>query len=108
MNRRGSSPSRFSFPWRSAPKADIPSGRSTWSCPSPRGGDGDIIAALWTKYATPLLGGNVVLENKAGAGGAIGATEVARARRRLYAPGRPYDPIRDFMLIIRATGFRIQ
>ena len=79
------------------------------------GGDGDIIARLWTKYAAPLLGGTVVVENKAGAGGAIGATEVARARGDGYTlllgttttqivnpaaqESPPYDPIRDFMLV---------
>src|SRR3954465_8898917 len=44
------------------------------------GGDVDIMARLWVKYAAPHLGGTVVVENKAGAGGAIGAAEVARSR----------------------------
>jgi tripartite-type tricarboxylate transporter receptor subunit TctC len=43
------------------------------------GGDGDIMGRLWAKYAAPLVGGTIVVENKAGAGGAIGAAEVARA-----------------------------
>ena len=40
------------------------------------GGDGDIMGRLWAKYAAPHLGGTIVVENKAGAGGAIGAGEV--------------------------------
>ena len=79
------------------------------------GGDGDIMGRLWAKYAAPLVGGNVVVENKAGAGGAIGAAEVARARADGYtlllgttttqiinpaaSPNAPYDPLKDFVLV---------
>src|SRR2546430_9835058 len=48
------------------------------------GGDGDIMGRLWAKYAAPHLGGTIVVENKAGAGGAIGAGEVARSRADGY------------------------
>lgn len=79
------------------------------------GGDGDIMGRLWAKYAAPLTGGTIVVENKAGAGGAIGATEVARAQSDGYTlllgttttqiinPGTlaqpPYDALKDFVLI---------
>lgn len=79
------------------------------------GGDGDINARLWAKYATPHIGGNVVVENKAGAGGAIGATEVARAKpdgytlllgtttTQIISPAAlatpPYDALKDFALV---------
>src|SRR5688572_19132025 len=79
------------------------------------GGDGDIMGRLWAKYAAPLVGGNVVVENKAGAGGAIGAAEVARARADGYtlllgttttqiinpaaSPNAPYDALKDFVLV---------
>jgi tripartite-type tricarboxylate transporter receptor subunit TctC len=79
------------------------------------GGDGDIIARLWAKYATPHLGGTIVVENKAGAGGAIGAAEVARARGDAYTlllgttttqiinpratPNAQYDALKDFALV---------
>ena len=78
------------------------------------GGDGDIMGRLWAKYAAPLLGGTIVVENKAGAGGAIGAGEVARARPDGYAlllgttttqiispaasPNPSYDALKDFAL----------
>src|SRR5919106_5345174 len=42
------------------------------------GGDGDIMGRLWAKYAAAVAGATIVVENKAGAGGAIGAGEVAR------------------------------
>ena len=78
------------------------------------GGDGDIMGRLWAKYAAPLVNGNIVVENKAGAGGAIGAAEVARARADGYtlllgttttqiispaaSPNPSYDALKDFML----------
>ena len=79
------------------------------------GGDGDIMGRLWAKYAAAPLGGSIVVENKAGAGGAIGAAEVARARADGYtlllgttttqiinpaaSPNPPYDALKDFMLV---------
>lgn len=79
------------------------------------GGDVDITARLWVKYAVPHLGGTVVVENKAGAGGAIGAAEVARSRGDGYTlllgttttqiinpgatPNPQYDALKDFALI---------
>jgi len=80
------------------------------------GGDGDIMGRTWVKHMANLLpGANIVVDNKAGAGGVIGAAEVARAKPDGYtlllgtsttqiinpaASGSvPYDPIKDFRLI---------
>jgi tripartite-type tricarboxylate transporter receptor subunit TctC len=79
------------------------------------GGDGDIMGRTWVKHVSHLSGVNVVVDNKAGAGGVIGATEVARAKADGYtlllgtsttqiinpaASGNPsYDPVKDFMLV---------
>ena len=79
------------------------------------GGDGDIMGRLWAKYAAPLFNGTIVVENKAGAGGAIGAGEVARSRADGYAlllgttttqiinpaasSNAPYDALKDFVLV---------
>jgi tripartite-type tricarboxylate transporter receptor subunit TctC len=79
------------------------------------GGDGDIMGRLWARYAAPNFGATIVVENKAGAGGAIGATEVARARGDGYTlllgttttqiinPAAlatpPYDALKDFVLV---------
>lgn len=80
--------------------------------PFPPGGETDLIGRLWAQGVTPHLGGTVVIENKAGAGGAIGATEVARAKPDGYTllAGQttthvinpiamakpPYDAVKDF------------
>jgi tripartite-type tricarboxylate transporter receptor subunit TctC len=79
------------------------------------GGDGDLMARLWAKYAAPLAGGTFVVENKAGAGGAIGAAEVSRASPDGYTLllgttttqiinpatlAKPaYDAVKDFALV---------
>jgi tripartite-type tricarboxylate transporter receptor subunit TctC len=79
------------------------------------GGETDLIGRLWAKYAAAHLGTSIVVENKAGAGGAIGAAEVARAKADGYtllagttttqiinpaAMANPtYDPVRDFVAL---------
>jgi tripartite-type tricarboxylate transporter receptor subunit TctC len=79
------------------------------------GGDGDIMGRTWVKHIAAQTGMNIVVENKAGAGGVIGAAEVARARPDGYtlllgtsttqiinpaaSASSPYDPIKDFELI---------
>ena len=79
------------------------------------GGDGDIMGRLWAKFAAPYAGASLVVDNKAGAGGAIGAAEASQARADGYTlllgttttqiinPGASanplYDPIKDFLLV---------
>lgn len=79
------------------------------------GGDGDIIGRIWTKHITAATGASMVVDNRAGAGGAIGAGEVARAKNDGYtlllgtsttqiinplASASPtYDPVKDFVMV---------
>lgn len=77
------------------------------------GGSTDIIARLVTQRMSQELGQPMVVENKAGAGGAVGATEGARAKPDGYTlsiatvstmavlpacrpKDLPYNPIKDF------------
>ena len=80
--------------------------------PFPPGGETDLVGRLWALAAAPHLGGTIVVENKAGAGGAIGSTDVARAKPDGYTllSGQttthvinpiamakpPYDALKDF------------
>ena len=76
------------------------------------GGGTDILGRRFGAKITPLLGQQVVIENKAGAGGTIGSAEVARAKPDGYTlligtssthainpsamDNPPYDPVKDF------------
>jgi tripartite-type tricarboxylate transporter receptor subunit TctC len=79
------------------------------------GGANDIIARVVSQRMAEPLGQQVVVENRGGAGGAIGAELVARspadgyilllanpgpnAINPLLQPKTPYDPIKDFSMI---------
>lgn len=76
------------------------------------GGATDILARVWADAASRELGQSVVVENRAGAGGAVGALAVAKAPADGYTlglatvgthaanvacnPKGGYDPVQDF------------
>lgn len=80
--------------------------------PFPAGGAADVLARLLAKKLEEQLGGTVVVENKAGAGTAIGASAVANAKPDGYTllissnstftlnpalqPKLSYDPVKHF------------
>jgi len=80
--------------------------------PFPAGSSTDIIARIVAQKLSHRLGQQVVIENRAGASGNIGADAVAKAAPDGYtigiatasthavatslSPNLPYDPIRDF------------
>ena len=80
--------------------------------PNPPGGANDTIARIMADKLGELLGQRVVIDNRGGAGGTIGAEIVAKAAPDGYTllagsvsthtfapliqPNLPYDPIRDF------------
>lgn len=89
--------------------------------PFPPGGAVDLVARLVAERLGPKLGGTMIVENRGGAGGMIGASAVAKAEpdgltlgllsvsqlvanKYLY-PSMPYDPDADLAPISRvATG----
>lgn len=82
------------------------------------GGQNDLVGRLWAQKVTPLLG-QVIVENRGGAGGTIGSAEVARANPDGHtlllgntttvvinpvAMTRPtYDPLKDLTPIAIVT-----
>jgi tripartite-type tricarboxylate transporter receptor subunit TctC len=58
----------------------FPSRTITLVCPFPPGGSADIMARLVGQRLSEALGATVVVENKPGAGSAVGSTFVARAK----------------------------
>ena len=76
----------------------------------PGGSSPDLTARTFSEPLSKLLGQPVIVENKAGAGGNIGAAEVARAKddhtiglmingnmtiAKILNPATPYDPLKD-------------
>ena len=75
----------------------------------------DIMARLVGQHLAAALGQQVVIDNRPGAGGIVGAEVVARAARRLHAAdgqhradGEPvslcqasFDPLTDFVPVTR-------
>ena len=91
--------------------------------PFPPGGATDITARVMTEPLSRILGQSVIVENRAGAGGSIGMSEVAKAAPDGFTLGvatlsthgvnpsvykkLPYDPIKDFVAItelVKAPG----
>ena len=82
-----------------------------WIVPFPPGGAMDVMARALADKSSKALGQAIVIENKAGAGGNIGAELVARsdpdgytmmitsigmATNKFLYPKLPYDPVKDF------------
>lgn len=89
--------------------------------PFPPGGAVDITGRLLAERLQPLLGQNVVVDNRGGAGGNIGADAVAKAEpdghtillgtvtilaanKFLYRRSMPLDPIRDLAPVTRVSA----
>ena len=93
--------------------SDFPNQPIRLIVPFAPGGSTDIVARIVSQRMGEELGQTVIVENKAGAGGAIGASEAARAKPDGYTlsvatvstmavnpacrTDLPYDPSRDFM-----------
>jgi len=92
-----------------------PSRPITWVVPFTPGGSTDVIARTIGQKLAEALGQPVIIENKPGAAGAIGASYVAKAKPDGYTlfggtisthainaslyKDLPYDPVRDFQPI---------
>jgi tripartite-type tricarboxylate transporter receptor subunit TctC len=84
------------------------------------GGTTDLLARVIAEPLGQALGQTVIVENKAGAGGSLGAAEVAKAppdghvllmssvstmaTNPAINPSIPYDPVRDFVHVINVAA----
>ena len=64
---------------RASAQAAWPSRQIRMICSYPAGGQTDLLARAFGEFISRQLGQTVIIENKAGASGSIGAAEVARA-----------------------------
>lgn len=80
-------------------QTDFPNKPIIATVPFSPGGGNDILLRLLSKHATPVLGQNLVVENKPGAGGQIGWTTIAKSRADGYSIGATSLPS---MVIIKA------
>jgi len=99
--------------------ADYPTKIVTIIVPFPPGGGGDVQARLIAKGLAERLGKSVIVDNRAGAGGAVGTTLAARAQpdghtllygvlgtmviEPMLRPYVGYDPQRDFLPLTLIT-----
>jgi tripartite-type tricarboxylate transporter receptor subunit TctC len=100
--------------------ADYPSQTIKIVVPFPPGGGVDVVARIIAPRLGELLGQSVIIENRGGAGGSVGATFVAQAPRDGYTllmgtasthgtnpnvyTKLGYDPVRDFAPIALITS----
>jgi tripartite-type tricarboxylate transporter receptor subunit TctC len=100
--------------------ADYPSQTIKIIVPFPPGGGVDVVARIIAPRLSELLGQSVIVENRGGAGGSVGATAVAHAPRDGYTlllgttsthgtnpnvyTKLGYDPVRDFVPIALITS----
>jgi len=96
----------------SAAGSNYPTGTITMVVPFPPGGSVDIMARQYSEPLSRVLGVPIVVENRPGAGGSVGAQYVARAKADGYTlvvssqsshlanpltqPQVGYDPVKDF------------
>jgi tripartite-type tricarboxylate transporter receptor subunit TctC len=109
----------FASPQAAAAADDYPTRPIKIIVPFPAGAGPDQVARLLGQHLQEAFGQTVVIENRAGALGSIGAAEVARSAPDGYAllmgtnttqasnvsmlKDLPYDPAKDFAPILRTT-----
>lgn len=99
--------------------AEYPERPITFICPWPAGGTADMTMRALCRAASPVLGRTVVLENRTGASGMIGAKALASAKPDGYTVGQiplsvtrfsqlgtvvAPDPLKDFTYLARTSG----
>ncbi|MCK8786617.1 tripartite tricarboxylate transporter substrate binding protein [Roseomonas sp. NAR14] len=93
---------------RRAGAADYPDRAIAMIVAYPPGGGTDVVARMLARYMAASLGQPVVVNNRAGAGGEIGFTELARARPDGYTIGFINTPNLVTIPIERRARYRLE
>ncbi|MDH4134800.1 MAG: tripartite tricarboxylate transporter substrate binding protein [Gammaproteobacteria bacterium] len=105
-------------PWALA-QDKFPNRPITLIAPWPTGGSSDAVMRAFAESAGRALGGTVIVENKPGVGGTLGATAMLQAKpdgytltqlplgiyRLPHMQKMPFDPVKDLTHIICLTGY---
>lgn len=105
-------------PWALA-QDKFPSRAITLIAPWPAGGSSDAVMRAFAESAGRVLGTTVVVENKPGVGGTLGATAMLQAKpdgytltqlplgiyRLPHMQKMPFDPVKDITHIVCLTGY---
>lgn len=89
----------------SAKAADWPAKPITWVVPFPAGGATDVFARPVAAQVSGVLGQTIVVDNRGGAGGTIGAASVARAAPDGYTMMVGYTGLAFAPIIYPKAGF---
>jgi tripartite-type tricarboxylate transporter receptor subunit TctC len=88
-------------------------------CPWPAGGSTDVVMRVIAESAGKALGGSMIIENKPGASGMLGANELVNAKpdgytlsqlhigvlRQPHMQKMQFDPLKDFTYVAGLTGY---
>jgi len=85
--------------------ADWPSRQITWVVPFPAGGSTDVFARPIAGDVSAALGQTVVVDNRSGAGGTVGAAQVARAPADGYTMLVGYTGLTYAPMVYPQPGF---
>lgn len=105
-------------PWALA-QDKFPNRPITLIAPWPAGGSSDAVMRAFAESAGRALGGTVVVENKPGVGGTLGASAMMQAKpdgytltqlplgiyRLPHMQKMPFDPVKDLTHIVCLTGY---
>lgn len=122
LNRRTVLAAGLATPLLAAParaQDRFPSRPVTLVCPWPTGGSSDAVMRAFGESASRYLGVPVVVENKPGVGGTLGATAMLQAKpdgytvtqlplgiyRLPHMQKMPFDPLKDLTHIACLTGY---
>ena len=104
----------FGGPWQARAQGRYPNRPVRLVIPSVPAGVHDVIGRLWAERVKPILG-TIVVDNRGGGGGGIGANDVAHSAADGYSillcststqvlvpagmPNPTYDPVKDFAAV---------
>ncbi|WP_194722378.1 tripartite tricarboxylate transporter substrate binding protein [Noviherbaspirillum malthae] len=109
----------IAFPALAQAQSNYPSRPIRLICPWPAGGSTDVVMRAFGDSFSKQIGGTVIIENKPGAGGILGAGELANAQPDGYTLSQlplgifrlphmqkvSFDPMKDLTYIACLTGY---